>query len=110
MARGRRPCRAVAGLGLEAESGSRSGTTPTGRPRLSASERRGGESWREGGLLGRGIEVRSWLGRAVREEAKGEERPAGLGCIEEKEKERKKMGQAKRRKREREKRNAFKCI
>jgi hypothetical protein len=48
----RRPCRVVAGLGLEPESSSRSGMTPTSRPRLSARERRGGESGRTGGPSG----------------------------------------------------------
>jgi hypothetical protein len=59
-AHGRRPCRAVAGLGLEPESGSRSGTTPTGGPRLLASEKgeeRAGVRW---------AGERSWAGWAAR--------------------------------------------
>jgi hypothetical protein len=53
--RGERPCRAVAGLGLEPESSSRWGMTPTGGwSRPSARGRRGEGSWRAGGPLGRG--------------------------------------------------------
>jgi hypothetical protein len=63
-ARGWRLYRATAGLGLEPDSGSRSRTTPTGGSRLSASERRGGGSWRARGPLGSGERNRSrcWAG------------------------------------------------
>jgi hypothetical protein len=107
-ARRRRPCRAVAGLGVEPESGSRSGTTPTGGPRLSVREKERREKGHAGGLTGpedRRVQAAAGLGRAGRKEKK--EGQLGLGRMEEKERGRKKMGQAKRGKREREKKE---CI
>jgi hypothetical protein len=79
-ARRGRPCRAVAGLGLEPESGSRSGTTPTGRPRLSAREKGRREKGRAGGVTGPGEKAirLGQLGRVGRKGGK-EERPARLG-------------------------------
>jgi hypothetical protein len=79
VAHGRRACCAVAGLGLEPKSGSRSGTTPTGETHLLASERRGGGRWRPGGPLGRGREERSNCWAEPRGGGRRKERPAGLG-------------------------------
>jgi hypothetical protein len=56
-----RPCYAVAGLELEPESRSRSGTTPTGGPRLSARAKGRGEKGRTGGLTGPGERRRKQL-------------------------------------------------
>jgi hypothetical protein len=76
-ARQGRPYRAVAGLGLEPESGSRWKTRPTGGARLSAREK--GEKRRGAGWLGPGDEV-SKLGQCCRSKPTGEQRQATRGA------------------------------
>jgi hypothetical protein len=106
------PCRAVAGLRLEPECGSRLGTTPIGGPCLSARVKGRREKGREGGLTGPGERRRKQLPSwAAREGKKREEKPVGLGLREKKERGEKeeRMGRAQREK-EREKElhsNAF---
>jgi hypothetical protein len=100
-----RPCLAVAGLGLEPESGSRSGTTPTGGSQLSTRGRRGQGSWCAGGPLGRGGSVgpAAGLGRAV--EGRRERKASLAGpCGEEREKRKAGWAWAAWKKRERKKR------
>jgi hypothetical protein len=90
-----RPCCAMAGLGLEPESGSRSGTKPIGGPRLSAREKgeERGAWW--AGWAGGGENGADWARPCGRKGRRGErERESGPGP-----------------KRERgRKRIAFKCI
>jgi hypothetical protein len=78
-AHGRRPCRAVASLGLEPEPGLRLGTAPIGRPRLLASKRRGGGRWCVGGPLGREREERNNCWAGPHGGGRRKERTTGLG-------------------------------